>query len=142
MPELRSGVRRSKRLGDLQPSPQQEQQQQEAPITGEAENWALPTTQKKGGRRRAGGGRGRGGGGNAVAKGPSPARQTTGGRGRGIKLIDLDPEQPCEVAPGAAALKADKEVVAMEGGGSADKVVAVEEESGSTPVPERVYIFS
>ncbi|EXB31261.1 Casein kinase I isoform delta [Morus notabilis] len=141
MPELRSGVRRSKRLGDLQPSPQ--------PI-GQAENWPLPTPNKP--RRRVGGGRGRGG--NGVAKGPSPAiptRQTAGGRGRGIKLLDLDPE-PCEVVPegaglGAAAgpaynhleVVADKDI-AMEGGGSADKIIGVEEETSTTPVPERVQV--
>ncbi|PON86858.1 GPCR kinase [Trema orientale] len=136
MPELRSGVRRSKRLGDLQPSPQQ---------IGQAENWALPTQNKT--RRRVGGGRGRGG--NAVAKGPStaiPTRQTAGGRGRGIKLIDLDPE-PCEVVPEAAAgpvfncveVIADKDI-AMEGGGSADKMMGVEEEPSTTPVPERVQV--
>ncbi|PON44205.1 Serine/threonine protein kinase [Parasponia andersonii] len=136
MPELRSGVRRSRRLGDLQPSPQQ---------IGQAENWALPTQNKT--RRRVGGGRGRGG--NAVAKGPStaiPTRQTAGGRGRGIKLIDLDPE-PCEVVPEAAAgpifncveVIADKDI-AMEGGGSADKMMGVEEEPSTTPVPERVQV--
>lgn len=139
MPELRSGVRRSKRLGDLQPPPQQ---------IGQAENWVLPAQNKT--RRRVGGG-GRGRGGNAVAKGPSsavPTRQNAGGRGRGIKLIDLDPE-PCEVVPEAAALGAagpvfncvevvaDKDI-AMEGGGSADKIMGVEEEASTTPVPERV----
>ena len=141
MPELRSGVRRSKRLGDLQPSPQQ---------VGQAQNWALPTQNKP--RRRVGGGRGRGG--NAVAKGPSPAiptRQTAGGMHRGIKLIDLHPE-PCEVVPEVAALGAagpvsncleavaDKDI-AMEGGGSADKIMGVEEEASTTPVPDRVPTF-
>lgn len=140
MPELRSGVRRSKRLGDLQPLQQ--------PI-GQAENGQLPAPNKT--RRRVGGGRGRGG--NAVAKGPSPAiptRQTAGGRGRGIKLIDLDPE-PCDVVPEAAGLGAagprynrlevvaDKDI-AMEGGGSADKIMGVEEETSTTPIPERVQV--
>ncbi|BBH06908.1 Protein kinase family protein [Prunus dulcis] len=64
MPELRSGVRRSKRLDDLQPPSQ--------PPIGQAENCVLPAQNKP--RRRAGGGRGRGG--NAVAKGPSPAIPT------------------------------------------------------------------
>ena len=136
MPELRSGARRSKRLDDLQP-PQ--------PID-EEDNWVLPAQNRT--RRRVGG-RGRG---NAagVAKGPSsavPTRPTAAGRGRGIRLIDLDPE-PCQVPPAAAPLAVDEpalnrvEVVAdkdimMEGGG-ADKLVGVEEEASTTPVPERV----
>ncbi|KAM1332282.1 hypothetical protein TB1_007770 [Malus domestica] len=141
MPELRSGVRRSKRLDDLQPSSQ--------PPIGQAENCVLPAQNKP--RRRAGGGRGRGG--NAVAKGPSPAiptRQTAAGRGRGVRLIDLDPE-PCEVRPEAAALGAAEPIynradvvadkdIAMEGGGSADKIVGGEEEAGGTPVPDRVQV--
>lgn len=139
MPELRSGVRRSKRLDDLQPSSQQ-------PI-GQPENCLLPAQNKP--RRRAAGGRGRGG--NAVAKGPTPAiptRPTAAGRGRGVRLIDLDPE-PCAVLPQAAALGAAEPIynrvevvadkdIAMEGGGSADKILAVEEEAGGTPVPDRV----
>lgn len=136
MPELRSGARRSKRLDDLQP-PQ--------PVD-QAENWVLPAQNRT--RRRVGG-RGRGNA-AAVAKGPSPAvptRPTAAGRGRGIRLIDLDPE-PCQVLPEAAPLAAaepalnrvevvaDKDI-AMEGG-SADKIMGVEEEASTTPVPERV----
>ena len=136
MPELRSGARRSKRLDDLQP-PQ--------PID-EEDNWVLPAQNRT--RRRVGG-RGRG---NAagVAKGPSsavPTRPTAAGRGRGVRLIDLDPE-PCPVLPEAGPLAAaepafnrvevvaDKDI-AMEGG-SPDKIVGVEEEASTTPVPERV----
>lgn len=142
MPELRSGARRSKRLNNQQPSQQQPVEQ--------AENWAAPAQNRT--RRRVGGGRGRGGTGNALAKGPPPAivpRATAPVRGRGIRLIDLDPE-PCGVIPGAAPLAAaepahdrvevvaDKDI-AMEGG-SADKVVGVEEEGNPTPVPERVFL--
>ncbi|KAK4405009.1 Casein kinase-like protein HD16 [Sesamum angolense] len=97
-------------------------------------------------------GRGRGNA-AAVAKGPSaatPTRPTAAGRGRGIRLIDLDPEPPCEVLPQAVGVGAgepgfnriegvaDKEI-AMDGG-SADKVMGVEEESSTTPVPERVQV--
>ncbi|KAG5555456.1 hypothetical protein RHGRI_006192 [Rhododendron griersonianum] len=138
MPELRSGARRSKRLGDLQPTPQ--------PVD-QVENWLLPSQNKT--RRRIGGGRGRGG--NApLAKGPSvakPVRPTEGGRGRGIRLIDLDPEPPCEVRPEAVAIGVRETVlnragvadIAMEGG-SADKMMGVEEEASTTPVPERVQV--
>ncbi|XP_065623989.1 casein kinase 1-like protein HD16 [Quercus suber] len=140
MPELRSGARRSKRVDDLYPAPQ--------PID-QGDNWLLPAQNRT--RRRAAG-RGRAGGNAALAKGPSPAvltRPTAAARGRGIRLIDLDPE-PCEVLPEAVALGAAEplynqvEVVAdidigMEGG-SADKVMGVEEEASTTPVPERVKV--
>jgi len=140
MPELRSGARRSKRLGDLQPGP--------LPVE-QGENWAQPAQNRT--RRRVGGGRGRGGNATAVGKGPSPAvptRRTAAGRGRGARLIDLDPE-PCEVLPEPVALGAPEPVynhvevvannnIAMEGG-SADKVAVAEEEPSTTPVPERVY---
>lgn len=141
MPELRSGARRSKRVDDLYPTPQ--------PID-QGENWLLPAQNRT--RRRVGAGRGRGGGNAAaVAKGTSPAiptRPTAAGRGRGVRLIDLDPE-PCEVLPEAVALRVaaeplinQVEVVADIGvgmeGGSAEKVNGVEEEASTTPVPERV----
>lgn len=139
MPELHSGARRSKRLGDLQPAPQPAYQE---------ENWLPQPPQNR--TRRRGGGRGRG---NAatVAKGPStatPARPAAAGRGRGIRLIDLDPEPPCKVVPQAVAPgagepafnkvegAADKDI-AMDGG-SADKILGAEEEASTTPVPERV----
>lgn len=139
MPELRSGARRSKRLGDLQPGP--------LPVDQE-ENWAQPEQNRT--RRRVGGGRGRGGNATGVGKGSSPAvptRRPAAGRGRGARLIDLDPE-PCEVLPVPVALRAQEpvynhlEVVAnnnivMEGG-SGDKVAVAEEEATTTPVPERV----
>ncbi|MCD7449328.1 Casein kinase 1-like protein hd16, partial [Datura stramonium] len=142
MPELRSGARRSKRLGDLQPAPQ--------PV-GQEENLVLPTQNRT--RRRGGGGRGRGNA-TAIGKGPSGttrARPSGAGRGRGIRLIDLDPEPPCEVLPQAAPVgvaepafnridgAADKKI-AMDGGGSADKVMGVEEEASATPVPDRVQV--
>lgn len=135
MPELRSGARRSKRLDDLQPPPQPADQ---------VENWLLPAQNRT--RRRAGGGRGRG---NAAAVGKPgiPTRPTAAGRGRGIRLIDLDPE-PCDNLPEAAPLRAAEPVynpvevvadkdIAMEGG-SAEKLMGVEEEATTTPVPERV----
>ncbi|KAL6997463.1 hypothetical protein U1Q18_007590 [Sarracenia purpurea var. burkii] len=142
MPELRSGARRSKRLGDLQPAPQ--------PVD-QVENLLLPAQNRT--RRRVGGGRGRGGNATA-AKGPSvatPVRPSTAGRGRGIRLIDLDPEAPREALPEPVAIGVGEPVgiraegvvdrdIAMEGGGSADKMVGVEEEASATPVPERVQI--
>ncbi|CAE6107740.1 unnamed protein product [Arabidopsis arenosa] len=126
MPELRSGARRLR-----QPSPQ---------VTGQADNIELPPQPVT--RRRGGGGRGRG---NAAAKGAAPPRPTGGaGRGRGIRLIDLEAE-PCEVRPavGEPALNqvagvAEKDI-AMEGG-SAEKIVGVEEDSSTAPVPERVQV--
>ncbi|KAL8036809.1 hypothetical protein ABFX02_11G000500 [Erythranthe guttata] len=138
MPELRSGARRSKRLGDLHPTPQTANQEEE---------FLAPAQTRT--RRR---GRGRGNA-SAVAKGPStatPTRPTAAGRGRGVRLIDLDPEPPREVLPetvglGAAELNrvegvgvADKEV-AMEGA-SGDKIMGVEEDASATPVPERVQV--
>ncbi|KAJ9559001.1 hypothetical protein OSB04_013615 [Centaurea solstitialis] len=138
MPQLRSGARRSKRLGDIQPATQPADQ---------AENIVAPAQNRT--RRKTGGGRGRG---NAAAdaKGPSaaiPVRPSGAGRGRGIRLIDLDPEPPCEIVPNAAAVGAVEPVVngiadkhlAMEGG-SADKIMGVEEEGNTTPVPEKVQV--
>ncbi|KAL4354225.1 hypothetical protein GQ457_06G020140 [Hibiscus cannabinus] len=139
MPELQSGARRSKRLGDPEPPPQ--------PVVQE-ENWELPAQNRT--RRRVGG-RGRG---NVVGvdKGPSPAvpaRLRAAGRGRGARLAGLDPEL-CQVLPEAAPLAAAKPVIdraevpvdkdiAMDGG-SADKIVGVEEEASTTPVPDMVQV--
>ncbi|VFQ64213.1 unnamed protein product [Cuscuta campestris] len=142
MPELRSGARRSKRLGDLQPAPQA--------ATGQEENLVLPAPTRTR-RRGGGGGRGRGNA-TAVAKGPSTGVRgrpaTAAGRGRGARLIDLDPEPHCE-APEAVAVGVQPAInriedvpnkdIAMEGG-SADKIVGVEEEGNTTPVPERVQV--
>ncbi|CAL9156486.1 unnamed protein product, partial [Musa hybrid cultivar] len=147
MPELRSGARqgrlRSKKLEDIPVPPQ--------PF-GQAENPILPAPN----RRRGGAGRGRGSKAAAVAKGPSvaPARPTFGGRGRGIALIDLDPDQPCEILPRAAAggavaggaqdfiLNQAAEGVAVKAmdGASAEKVLGAEDESTTAPVPERVQV--
>lgn len=141
MPELRSGARRSKRLGDLQPGPQ--------PVD-QGENWAEPAQNRT--RRRVGGGRGRGGNATGLGKGSSPAvptRRTAAGRGRGARLIDLDP-QPCDLLPEPVALRAQEPVynnvevvannnIAMEGG-SGDKGVAAEEDASTAPVPERVQV--
>lgn len=143
MPELRSGARRSKRLGDLQqPAPE---------LNDQGEN-CLPPTQNK--TRRRGGGRGRGANAAAgVAKAAAGGRQTGGaGRGRGVRVIDLDPEVPGEAVPQVAPIgatvaaqnrvdsAADKEI-AMEGG-SADKLVAAEEDANQQPVPDRVWSLS
>ena len=143
MPQLRSGARRSKRLGDLQPAPQPVEQ---------AENFLLPTQNRT--RRRAGAGRGRGSNAAVVTNGPEvaiPGRQTYAGGGRGVRLIDLDPEPPCEGLPqpnvvGTAGEHifnrveggAEKDI-AMEGA-SGDKVLGVEEDTSAAPVPERVYL--
>ncbi|XP_047338123.1 casein kinase 1-like protein HD16 [Impatiens glandulifera] len=137
MPELRSGPRRSKRLDDLQSVPQ--------PVDKE-ENWLAPAPNRT--RRRVGGGRGRGANAPPVAKGPSaaiPVRPAAAGRGRGVRLVDLGPEPPCEILPVAqepvlngvqgVAVKA----VAMEGG-NADKNLGVDEDSNATPVPDRVQV--
>ncbi|KAL2923230.1 Casein kinase 1-like protein HD16 [Bienertia sinuspersici] len=142
MPELRSGARRSKRLGDLQqPAPE---------LNNQGDNCVPPVQNKT---RRRGGGRGRGA--NAAAglgKAAVGARQTGGvGRGRGVRVIDLDPEVPGEAVPQVAPLgvaaaaaqnraegAADKDI-AMEGG-SADKLVAAEDDANLTPVPDRVQV--
>lgn len=140
MPQLRSGARRSKRLGDSQPPPQPVEQ---------AENFLLPTQNRT--RRRAGAGRGRGSN-AAVTNGPAvaiPGRPTYAGGGRGVRLIDLDPEPPCQGLPqpiiGGAAGEhifnrveggAEKDI-AMEGA-SGDKILGVEEDTSTAPVPERV----
>lgn len=144
MPQLRSGARRSKRLGDLQPAPQ--------PVD-QAENLLPPPAQNRT-RRRGGAGAGRGRGSNAAAvtKGPSaavPGRPTCAGRGRGIKLIDLDPELPCAAVPQNIVVVPEEPVLNKVGvvadkniemeGGSGDKVVGVEEDINATPVPERVF---
>lgn len=123
MPELRSGARRSKRLGDLHPAPETD---------------IAPAQTRT--RRR---GRGRG---NAIA---TPSRPTAAGRGRGARVVDLDPPEPPGVLlPQTVGLGApelafnrvegvpDKEI-AMDGG-SADKIMGVEEEATTTPVPDRV----
>ncbi|KAL8036813.1 hypothetical protein ABFX02_11G000500 [Erythranthe guttata] len=117
MPELRSGARRSKRLGDLHPTPQTANQEEE---------FLAPAQTRT--RRR---GRGRGNA-SAVAKGPStatPTRPTAAGRGRGVRLIDLDPEPPREVLPETVGLGA-AELNRVEGVGVADKEVAMEGASG------------
>ncbi|KAF3505642.1 hypothetical protein F2Q69_00000758 [Brassica cretica] len=117
MPELRSGARRLR-----QPNPQ---------AIDQAENIELP---RQPATRRRGGGRGRG---NAAPPRPTGA---AAGRGRGVRLIDLEAE-PVVGEPAfnqVAGVAADKDN-AMEGG-SADKVVGVEEDLSSAPVPERVQV--
>ncbi|XP_039039339.1 uncharacterized protein LOC120177184 [Hibiscus syriacus] len=92
MPDLRRGAQRSKRL-DIQQPPQPADQ---------AEDCVQPAQNRT---RRRGRGRGKATG---IAKGPSPVvptRPTAAGRGRGIRLIDLDPE-PYQVLPATAPLVA------------------------------------
>uniref|UniRef100_K3XFP6 non-specific serine/threonine protein kinase n=1 Tax=Setaria italica TaxID=4555 RepID=K3XFP6_SETIT len=130
MPELRSGVRqsrlRAKKVEDLV-------------AQDPADNLVAVAPTVAGRRGRGRGGRG---GGRGTARG-------RGGRGRGVPVIDLDPDQPCEVLPGAAvggraaggaqpiekfadkALKMD--------GGSAEKIAGAEDE-GTSPVPEKVQV--
>ncbi|KAK3165589.1 hypothetical protein QOZ80_1AG0035090 [Eleusine coracana subsp. coracana] len=134
MPELRSGVRQSrlkaKKVEDLV-------------AQDPAENLvaAAPTVAGRRGRGRGGRGGGRG-----------TARGRAAGRGRAVPVIDLDPEQPCEVLPGAAlgagaaggaalgggAAVGDK-VVKMNGG-SAEKNAGGDDEGTTTPVPEKVQV--
>ena len=126
MRELRSGARRSRRIEDHQPNPQLLQ------------NILLPPPPPQTATtRRRGGGRGRGNA--ALAKAAAvPPRPTTAaaGRGRGIRLTDLEPE-PCEVLPAAGVLgAADKDLAAE--GGSPEKIAGMEEDSSMGPVPERV----
>lgn len=124
MPELRSGVRqsrlRAKKVEDL--------------VAQDPTDNLVVAAPTVAGRR----GRGRGGG-RGAARG-------RGGRGRGVPVIDLDPDQPCEVLPGAGVggraaggaqpIGADK-VVKMDGG-SAEKIAAGEDEGTTSPVPEKV----
>lgn len=146
MPELRSGLRRSKRLGDIQPAQQTAVQE---------ENLTLPA--QNGTRRRGGGGRGRGRGrSNAAAapKGPSAGvcgRSVAAGRGDAVRSIDFGPAPHCKILPQAVPIgiaepafdriegAADKDIA--NDGGSADKVMGVEEEANTTPVPERVSSY-
>nr|CAB3478455.1 unnamed protein product [Digitaria exilis] len=131
MPELRSGVRqsrlRAKKAEDL--------------VAQDPAGNLVAVAPTVAGRR----GRGRGGrgGGRGTARG-------RGGRGRGVPVIDLDPDQPCEVLPGAAvggraaggaqpiekfadkALKMD--------GGSAEKIAGGDDEGTGSPVPEKVQV--
>ncbi|PIA59906.1 hypothetical protein AQUCO_00400643v1 [Aquilegia coerulea] len=138
MPELRSGARqarlRSKKVNDIQPSTQNLDQ---------TENVVLPTPNRTGRR-----GRGRGNA-TAVGRGPS-TRAVAAGRGRGNRLVELEPQIPREVLPEALAggaegpnlnraeVVGDKDLV-MEGR-SPEKLVGVEEDASSTPVPERVQV--
>ncbi|KAK8918903.1 Casein kinase I isoform delta-like [Platanthera zijinensis] len=152
MPELRSGARQARlKAKKVEDNPSQPQQ------FDQAVNWVLPFPNRTGRRT---GGRGRGSNAAAVVKGPStaPFRQELGGRGRGIRLINLDPEQPCEVVPQVAAggivFGGTQEILpnqAAEGvaekafmmeGGSADKMVGAEDDSAAAPVPDRVQLHN
>ncbi|KAF5771027.1 hypothetical protein HanRHA438_Chr14g0677311 [Helianthus annuus] len=134
MPQLRSGARRSKQLVNLQPATH--------PID-QTENDTAPTRT----RRKTGGGRGRDDAGLVAA---TIGRSVAGGRGRGVRLIDLDLEPLSEVVPELVArgvgelafnridAVADKDI-AMDGG-SGNKVIGVEEDGNTPAVPERVRV--
>ncbi|KAI3751290.1 hypothetical protein L2E82_22343 [Cichorium intybus] len=106
----------------------------------QAENIVSPTQNRI--RKKTGGGRERG---NNVAAGVAKRPMRPTGRGRGIRLIDLDPEPHCEIVPNKGPVGVVEPVVNtvvdkdMEGG-SADKIMGVEEEGNATPVPERVQV--
>ncbi|KAK1397625.1 Casein kinase [Heracleum sosnowskyi] len=141
MPQLRSGARRSKRLGELQSVPQ--------PVE-RANNFLLPAENRT--RRRAGAGRGRGSNAAAAVNAQlvaTPGRAANAGGGRGVRLIDLDQEPPREglaqpvVGAGEHLFNrveggAHKDI-AMEGA-SGEKILGVEEDIGAIPVPERVQV--
>jgi hypothetical protein len=130
MPELRSGVRQSrlkaKKVEDLV-------------AQGPAENLIVvpPTLAGRRGRGRGGRGGGRG-----------TARGRAAGRGRAVPVIDLDPEQPCEVLPGAALggggaggaqrIEEIADKVVKMNGVSAEKIAGADDEGTTTPVPEKV----
>ncbi|XP_078430883.1 casein kinase 1-like protein HD16 isoform X2 [Wolffia australiana] len=122
MPELRSGTRqgrgKSKRLENV----------------ASTQNFALPISNNKTGRW---GGIGRGRGNGLPAAKIKPA----GGRGTDIRVIDLDPDRPCEMIPGApnqiAQDPADKIVA---GERSPGKVAVAEDEASTTPIPDRVQV--
>ncbi|KAJ0791429.1 hypothetical protein HanOQP8_Chr01g0005441 [Helianthus annuus] len=77
-------------------------------------------------------------------------RTAAGGRGSGVRLIDLDQEPLCEVVPELVArgvgelaynrinAVADKDI-SMDCG-SGDKVIGVEEDGNTPAVPERVQV--
>uniref|UniRef100_A0A0D9YFK7 non-specific serine/threonine protein kinase n=1 Tax=Oryza glumipatula TaxID=40148 RepID=A0A0D9YFK7_9ORYZ len=132
MPELRSGVRqarlKAKKVEDLAAQDPAENLVAVAPTVA--------------GRR----GRGRGGRGGGRATG----RGRAGGRGRGVLVIDLDPDQPCEVLPGAAIggvaaggphhiEELANKVVKMDGG-SAEKIGGGEDDANASPVPDKVQV--
>ncbi|TVU41578.1 hypothetical protein EJB05_15108 [Eragrostis curvula] len=129
MPELRSSTRqarlRSKKLDDPQPA---------EPATKPA----LPAPQRAGKRAPTRAARGRkGAAGRRVPPAPKPKR-------KGVDIIDLEAEPVCEDPPKAVA----GEAVACEKGAkgprmdgeSAEKIVGVEDESTTAPVPERVQV--
>lgn len=145
MPELRSGARqarlRSKRLDDIPPQPS----------TFEQIEIPVQTTPARGGRR-GGAGRGRGRTAAVARVTAAPVRPTVAGRGRGVWLIDLDPDQHCVNLPGPAAGTAKRPIfnlgaerqgdknLAMNGV-SAEKIAGAEDETATAPMPERVCIY-
>ncbi|KAF6139300.1 hypothetical protein GIB67_021510 [Kingdonia uniflora] len=141
MPELRSGARntrlRSKQLDEVRPFPQ--------PLD-------IPPPNRTG--RRGGRGRGCNATTRGAKAGPSApqVRRAGTGRGKGTRLIDLDPpELPCEL-PVAVVVGAIEEVrafnkvqgVADKGAAmeraTPDKFVGVEDESTTTAVPDKVQV--
>lgn len=143
MPELRSGVRqarlRSKRIDDIPPQPSTFQQP-EIPVQ--------PTPARGG--RRGGAGRGRGRAAAVARVTAVPVRPTVAGRGRGVRLIDLDPDQPCENLPGPAAGIAKRPILNLGAEGQVDKNMAMNgvsaeklagAEDETAPMPERVCLY-
>jgi hypothetical protein len=134
MPELRSSTRqarlRSKKLDDSQPAEP-------------AAKPVLPGPQRGGRRTPTRAARGR--------KGAS-ARKVTPPKRKGVDIVDLEAEPICKKAPKAVAgeavvceaknLALDKVAKGAPGprmdGESAEKLVRVEDETTTSPVPERV----
>ncbi|ERN03898.1 hypothetical protein AMTRI_Chr05g64900 [Amborella trichopoda] len=138
MPELRSGVRqprlRSKRVEELQ----------NPVVEAIADPWGPPIPNKT---TKRGSGRGKNCNGTVV-KLPSP-KQRVGGRGRGVRLANLD--QPCENLPIGVGGREEanlnlgvREKVAVPDQAmeerSADKLLGAEEEGSTAKLPERIQL--
>ena len=139
MPELRSGVRRSR----LRSGKVDEVQAADRVVTP-----VLPAPRGRVGRRAGAPAAGRG---NKKAPAAGRGRPAAKARGKGIKAIDLEPDQPAQDLPEpisseAVAARAKQLVAAaaanlkMEGA-SGDRLAAAEDEATTTPVPERVWLL-
>ncbi|NP_001389231.1 casein kinase 1-like protein HD16 isoform 2 [Oryza sativa Japonica Group] len=139
MPELRGGVwrarLRSKKVYDVQ----------------DADPAASPVSPAPRGRTGRRGGAAAGRGNKTVAEGGG--RKALKPRGKGCRAVDLCKDQPCKDLPEVIARKAvtgkaqedlglnkvaDRAANLMMDGESGDKFAAAEDESTTTPVPERV----
>jgi hypothetical protein len=140
MPELRGGVwrarLRSKKVYDVQ----------------DADPAASPVSPAPRGRTGRRGGAAAGRGNKTVAEGGG--RKALKPRGKGCRAVDLCEDQPCKDLPEGIARKAvtgkaqedlglnkvaDRAANLMMDGESGDKFAAAEDESTTTPVPERVW---